>query len=826
MDSSQTRTPLSKTEFDGYYTQLQNAALKATKHAAGLPADLAFHRSVDSDVAKDLETCSNRVVSMTNVFLDLASTIGNSKGAKEKGKARLQDEDDFLDRFQALIVEPMDQLLERADIALDQFSGRTKAPATVIKPPEPKKKATSSSKHQAPVIRHVSRLPKPQLKFKRKSDHTNGAPWFPTLRHKFNAQVPLGYNFQSAGDGDDSEGVLPPHPYRYEINNLHYPTHMFQSRTPIPYRPLEETPLTWVSTCAQLTELVDKLRKAREIAVDLEYHSYRTYSGFVCLMQISTREEDWIVDPFELRDELEDLNEIFTNPSIVKVLHGADSDVVWLQQDFNLYLVNLFDTFHASKVLGFPRHGLATLLEMYCDFTPDKRYQLADWRIRPLSDDMLKYARADTHFLLYVYDNLRNALLDRAVLRSASPTTSRAGSPTAPDAFVQEVLSHSTETALRAYSPEPYDAEGGTGPNGWDTLARRWNKLALGIDGVPGVQREVFRALHVWRNRVAREEDESTGYVLSNRFLFKLAERPPADMAALLHAFDFTPPVVKRRAKELLDIIRDAMKEGLSGAVEDPKEVLPTASSETTVAPSKMDVDVPSASAQLRQTSLWSFNKALPIAATSSLFGSAIQPSHTQSLHSTSSSSLFGSLPLSGPPKVNSPSRFQDVVNKIHSTLVVAPTVPAAPSAATVTSPAEDVVTSTTETAIDGAMAEIPFIPAPLRQTVKAEVVDDTIVVVGQRQKKRKRSKKAEETDLGGVETPTPTEDTRVGPEGIVPFDFASAPNILDDVPSDQEGGRAGKRRRSKRRSEREGLATPKDRRDIRSGNMTHTFRS
>jgi len=173
---------------------------------------------------------------------------------------------------------------------------------------------------------------------------------------------------------------------------------MFQSRTPIPYRPLEETPLTWVSTRAQLTELIDKLRKAREIAVDLEYHSYRTYSGFVCLMQISTREEDWIVDPFELRDELEDLNEIFTNPSIVKaghilvpvktqadvcqVLHGANSDVVWLQQDFNLYLVNMFDTFHASKILGFPRHGLATLLEMYCDFTPDKRYQLADWRIR------------------------------------------------------------------------------------------------------------------------------------------------------------------------------------------------------------------------------------------------------------------------------------------------------------------------------------------------------------------------------------------------------------------------------------------------------------
>jgi exosome complex exonuclease RRP6 len=126
---------------------------------------------------------------------------------------------------------------------------------------------------------------------------------------------------------------------------------------------------------------------------------------------------------------------------------------------------------------------------------------------------MVKYARADTHFLLFIYDNLRNALLDRALSRGASPT-SRAGSPStaaAPEAFVQEVLSRSAETALRVYSPDPYDAEGGMGFNGWDTLARRWNKLALGIDGAPSVQREVFRAVHVWRDRVAREEDESTG---------------------------------------------------------------------------------------------------------------------------------------------------------------------------------------------------------------------------------------------------------------------------------------------------------------------------
>lgn len=211
---------------------------------------------------------------------------------------------------------------------------------------------------------------------------------------------------------------------------------------------------------------------------------------------------------------------------------------MWLQQDFNVYIVNLFDTFHASKLLGisffsctlflyvdvvteFPQHGLAHLLEMYCDFTPDKRYQLADWRIRPLPVEMLRYARSDTHFLLYIYDNLRNALLDRSKSKSLSqrstPTPTYSGSSSSWGSSVsllEESLSRSAETALKVYTKEPYDAAEGSGPGGWDTLAKRWNKIAL-TSGGPGVgigdmQREVYKRVHWWRERVAREEDEST----------------------------------------------------------------------------------------------------------------------------------------------------------------------------------------------------------------------------------------------------------------------------------------------------------------------------
>jgi exosome complex exonuclease RRP6 len=74
------------------------------------------------------------------------------------------------------------------------------------------------------------------------------------------------------------------------------------------------------------------------------------------------------------------------------------------QRDFGLYLVNLFDTGQAARVLGYPSASLAHLLERHVGVSPDKRYQLADWRLRPLPDDMLAYARTDTHYLLHCAD--------------------------------------------------------------------------------------------------------------------------------------------------------------------------------------------------------------------------------------------------------------------------------------------------------------------------------------------------------------------------------------------------------------------------------------
>ena len=108
---------------------------------------------------------------------------------------------------------------------------------------------------------------------------------------------------------------------------------MFEHRVEEPqmYKTLEQTELSIVDTPDKLSSAVAKLSEVKEIAIDLEHHSQRSYLGFTCLMQVSTREEDFIFDTIALRNHLGSaLRPIFADPSVVKVLHGADMDIEWL----------------------------------------------------------------------------------------------------------------------------------------------------------------------------------------------------------------------------------------------------------------------------------------------------------------------------------------------------------------------------------------------------------------------------------------------------------------------------------------------------------------
>lgn len=166
----------------------------------------------------------------------------------------------------------------------------------------------------------------------------------------------------------------------------------------------------WVDRPAVFTRMLEDLSGQPVLAVDTESNSLYVYREQVCLIQFSTLETDYLVDPLALKD-LSALAEIFSNPEIEKVFHAATYDLICLKRDYGFSFVNLFDTMQAARILGRPACGLGSLIEEEFNITLDKRYQRANWGERPLKREMLAYARLDTHYLFDLRERLKDELI-------------------------------------------------------------------------------------------------------------------------------------------------------------------------------------------------------------------------------------------------------------------------------------------------------------------------------------------------------------------------------------------------------------------------------
>ena len=146
------------------------------------------------------------------------------------------------------------------------------------------------------------------------------------------------------------------------------------------------------------------------VAVDTESNSLHAYQEQVCLIQFSSPEKDYLVDPLILAD-LSPLAPLFADPHIEKIFHAAEYDIVCLSRDFGFKFANLFDTMQAARILGCEKVGLDALLAARFDVKVNKRFQKADWGARPLTPDQIDYARLDTHFLIPLRDLLMEDLV-------------------------------------------------------------------------------------------------------------------------------------------------------------------------------------------------------------------------------------------------------------------------------------------------------------------------------------------------------------------------------------------------------------------------------
>jgi len=165
-------------------------------------------------------------------------------------------------------------------------------------------------------------------------------------------------------------------------------------------------PPVWIATPAALQKLADELASREQIAVDTESNSLHAFREQLCLIQFSTLQADYLVDSLVLSD-LSPLRPVFENPRIEKIFHAAEYDLICLKRSFGIQVANIFDTMQAARILGCKQVGLDAILSEKLGIQLYKKYQKADWGERPLSPEMLNYARLDTHHLLDLRDCLQ-----------------------------------------------------------------------------------------------------------------------------------------------------------------------------------------------------------------------------------------------------------------------------------------------------------------------------------------------------------------------------------------------------------------------------------
>ncbi|OAR00136.1 hypothetical protein LLEC1_06345 [Akanthomyces lecanii] len=538
-------------DFKSLQDGVQKSLVSTVKYANRIAnEDLSFQRTVNPDAAEQLDEKASRLLHLSTRLLQSAARACGVPAPK------LEDAEDIDLNWQG-VVDVVDSVLEKADTALDEYTG-------LIKRKEPPSDATDMTKSSKPkrtkstnkVIRNANVL-KPQTLFELQPDNYPTGPWKPILTQKPHALVSLEKSLVTFTDEDGSTQCAYPlsrkhssanpaprykHPYEPEILQMSYPDSAYKVADPIPWQPVEKTTAIWVDTYEGVLDMLQELRKAKEIAIDLEHHDFRTYTGLVSLMQVSTRQQDWIVDTLQpWRHKLEVLNEAFADPSIVKVFHGAYMDMVWLQRDLGLYVNGLFDTYFACEQLSYSGRSLAFLLSKFADFDADKQYQLADWRIRPIPEEMLYYARSDTHYLLHIYDQVRNDLV------------SSSNRDVPEQDLIGRALQKSRELSLSRHVHPGYNEETGEGPRGWYNYVLKHSHLSY-----DAAQFTLFKTIWKWRDDTARKEDESPNFVLGTTHLADICRANPPDAKALHSLMPLTAPLARARINEIWERVVEA----------------------------------------------------------------------------------------------------------------------------------------------------------------------------------------------------------------------------------------------------------------------------
>jgi len=280
----------------------------------------------------------------------------------------------------------------------------------------------------------------------------------------------------------------------------------------------------WVDTRQGLQQVVDCFKNQKAIGVDLEMDSMFHYHEKICLIQMATEQDTFIIDPLPI-SSMSLIKPLFENPRIKKVFHGADYDVRSIFRDYGIEINNMLDTELASRFLGVQHTSLESVLNSRFDVVLDKRFQKKDWSQRPLPDHMVTYAARDACFLVPLAKELEKELRKK------------------------KRLSWVKEECLWLSKVRP--AANGQGP------------LFLNFKGAGRLKPRdlvILEALLQYRRGVAMAKDRPLFKTIGNAALLTLANRKPASLKQLKAIRALSSRQSKQYGQELVATIQAALK--------------------------------------------------------------------------------------------------------------------------------------------------------------------------------------------------------------------------------------------------------------------------
>ncbi len=318
---------------------------------------------------------------------------------------------------------------------------------------------------------------------------------------------------------------------------------------------------TLVTTPEQLEAAVFRMQGARRLAIDTEFMRERTYYAQLCLVQVATDADCFLVDPLAGLD-LAPLHALLADRTRVKILHAARQDLEVLSIAGGRVPAPVFDTQVAAALLGFPpQAGYAELVARQLGHSIDKGQTRTDWSRRPLTPEQLAYAADDVHHLLQLHTELSAALEARAR-----------------DAWLWEESTALEDPAL--YRTDP---------------AAAWRRLK-GLARLQPQEQATACALAEWREQRAITSDKPRGWILSDETLYALATAAPHTMEELEQVRALPPAVARKRGDELLALIA-AARASAAGTPAEPATGRPTPGETALVA--KLQQHVRDAAAEL-----------------------------------------------------------------------------------------------------------------------------------------------------------------------------------------------------------------------------------